>query len=142
MIFNYPPHKRLLAWREFRQQLEKDEDPFTTVAEVYSNSPKVKFYTDPYDQSTWPTPWELIEENEYCPFNQILGVAYSLGLTERFKDWNPTIAIAVDKTNNCVYYLLYHNDKVYGYEDDAWIPAKELPKSLTIKKVYKLDSLH
>jgi hypothetical protein len=141
-IFHYPLPKRLKAWHDFRQQLETVADPLGTVATVYASAPRVKIYSDPYDQSTWPNPWELIEENEYCPLNQILGVAYTLGLTERFKNWCPTITIAVDNTNKCVYYLLYHDDKVYGYEDNNWIPAKTLPKTLTAKKIYCLDGLH
>ena len=127
---------------EFRQQLETATNPLEVVADVYSLTPRVKIYSDPYDQSTWPTPWELVEENQYCPFNQVLGVAYTLGLTDRFKDWQPTITIAVDNDNKCVYYLLYLDDKVYGYEDDQWIPAISLPKSLIVKKIYHLDALH
>ena len=142
MIFKHTSFKRLKAWRDFRQQLETVSNPLEVVAEVYSTAPRVKIYSDPYDQATWPTPWELIEENQYCPINQLLGVAYTLGLTERFKDWKPTITIAVDNDNKCVYYLLYYNDKVYGYEDDRWIPAKMLPKSLIVKKIYQLDHLH
>ena len=142
MIFDSLPTKRLKQWVEFRNQLEVSADPLSDVARLYSEAPKVKVYSDPYDKSTWPTPWELIEENEYCPFNQVLGVAYSLGLTERFKDWQPKIAIAVDTSNMCVYYLLYYNDMVYGFEDDVWTSVKNLPKSLSIKRIYNLDSLH
>lgn len=141
-IFHQPSYKRLKAWHDFRQQLETEEDPFNLVAKVYAEVPRVKVYSDPYDQATWPTPWELIEENEYCPLNQVLGVAYSLGLTERFKDWCPKITIAVDNDNKCVYYLLYHDDKVYGYEDNKWIHVKTLPKTLITKKIYSLGCLH
>jgi hypothetical protein len=142
LIFKQPAHKRLRAWRDFRQQLEVVPDPFSAVADFYSHVHCAKISSDPYDQATWPSPWELIEENEYCPINKLLGVAYSLQLTDRFKNWNPKIAIAVDNDNKCVYYLLYYRDKVYGYEDDAWIPAEILPKTLTIKKIYHLDSRH
>lgn len=141
MIFRQPSHKRLTAWIDFRKQLETAHDPLSAVAELYSQTPKVKRSSDPYDRTTWPTPWELIEENDYCPINKILGVAYSLGLTDRFSNWQPIITIAVDNSNKCVYYLLYHDDKVYGFEDDAWIPVKNLPKSLITKKIYKLDCL-
>jgi hypothetical protein len=142
LIFRQPSYKRLKAWAEFRNYLETASDPHEAVAQLYSQTPRVKVYSDPYDQTTWPSPWELIEENEYCPINQLLGVAYSLGLTERFKDWQPKITIELDKKDKCVYYLLYHDDKVYGFEDDRWIPAKNLPKSLTTKKIYTLDSLY
>ena len=142
MIFKYPLEKRLIAWREFRQQLETSSNPLDDVAKFYSYSPRTRVYSDPYDQSTWPTPWELLEENEYCPINQLLGVAYSLQLTERFQDWIPTIAIAVDSISKSVYYILYCNNKVYGYEENQWIQVELLPKSLNIKKIYSLESRH
>lgn len=142
MIFNKPSKQRLRAWHDFRQQLETSSDPLNDVANLYSHAPAVKIYSDPYDQATWPTPWELLEENEYCPFNQTLAVAYSLKLTNRFKEWRPKIAITVDNEDKCVYYLLYHRDKVYGYKKHAWIPVEMLPTSLTAKKIYYLDSLH
>ena len=142
MIFKKPSKQRLRAWYDFRQQLETSCNPLDDVATLYSHAPAVKIYSDPYDQTTWPTPWELLEENEYCPFNQTLAVAYSLKLTSRFKDWQPKIAITIDNDNKCVYYLLYHLDKVYGFEKDKWISIKTLPVSLTVKKIYYLDSLH
>ena len=142
MIFKKPPQERLKAWHNFRQELETVPDPLGAVASLYSQAPRVRIYSDPYDRNTWPTPWQLIEENEYCPINRLLGIAYSLQLTDRFKDWQPKITIEVDNSNKCVYYLLYYRDKVYGYEDDLWIPAKSLPKSLTVNKVYELESLH
>lgn len=132
---------RQSAWYQLRQNLETSEDPFSDVASFFLRLPRVKFYTDPYDSTTWPTPWELIDENEYCEFNLILGMCYTMQLTERFKDTRPTINLAIDNVNKTVYYLLYIDDKVYGY-DDSWIAASELPKSLKMQKIYTMKPLH
>ena len=141
-LFNLPIDKRMVAWKDFRQQLETVPEPLVSVAELYSRAPRTKIYSDPYDRTTWPTAWELIEENIYCPLNQLLGVAFTLRLTNRFQEWTPTIAITVDKITKSVYYILYCNDMVYGYEEDAWIEVARLPKSLSIMKIYNLDSNH
>jgi hypothetical protein len=132
---------RQKAWYQLRQTLETSEDPFSDVAKFFLRLPRVKFYTDPYDSSTWPTPWELIDENEYCEFNLILGMCYTIQLTERFKDTRPTINLAIDIDSRTVYYLLCIDERVYGY-DDSWIRVSELPKSLKMQKIYPMKPLH
>ena len=134
--------RRLVDWYTFRQHLETSKTPLDDVVEYFHSHPRVKVYTDPYDQSRWPTPWELIDENEYCPFNIILGMCYTLQLTKRFSESNATITISIDKTNKTVYYLLFIDDKVYGYEQDTWIPATQLPTTLKTLKMYKMKPLH
>jgi hypothetical protein len=133
---------RLTAWYKFRQQLEESSDPFLDVAKFFLRLPRVKFYTDPYDRERWPTAWELISENEYCEFNLILGMCYTLQLTERFKNSHAMINVAFDPINKTVYYLLKIEDKVYGYIDEEWIDIKDLPTSLKIQKMYAMKPLH
>lgn len=128
-------------WYELRQQLEWDDTPLETVANFFEKLPKVKVYTDPYDPDTWPTPWELIDEDEYCPFNIILGICYTIQLTERFKNCQPKINVVIDNFNKTVYYLLIIEDKVYGYSPE-WIAVIDLPKSLKIQKTYEMKHLH
>lgn len=130
------------SWMKLRQDLEQVNDPFDYVTQYFLKRPRVKIYTDPYDESTWPTPWELIEENEYCQFNVLLGICYTLQLTERFKDCRATINVALDEINKTVYYLLYINDKVYGYLEEDWMPVAQLPKSLRLQKIYTMKPLH
>ncbi len=134
--------QRLSAWYQLRQHLETSTTPFDDVVEFFNQFPKVKVYTDPYDRETWPTAWELIEENEYCPFNLILGICYTLQLCERFKTLNPKITISIDKLTNSVYYLLFVEDSVYGYEDRGWTSVKNLSKSLKNLKIYHMPPLH
>lgn len=130
------------SWFKLRQQLEVSANPFQEVSKFFLKLPRVKRYTDPYDRTSWPTPWELIEENEYCEFNIILGICYSLQLTERFKNSIATINVAVDHSSKTVYYLLLIDNKVYGYADEEWIALADLPKSLTMQKIYSMNSLH
>jgi hypothetical protein len=129
-------------WYEFRQQLEKSSDPYDDVHQYFQKVPHVKVYTDPYDQTTWPTAWELITENEYCQFNIVLAVCYTLQLIDKFKDTPATVKISIDNSNKVVYYLLFIDDKVYGYDPDGWIPAVDLPKTLSNIKIYMMPPLH
>ena len=130
------------SWYKLRQDLETVEDPYALVTNYFQRLPKMKWYTDPYDQTNWPTPWELIEENEYCEFNLILGMCYTLQLTERFKNIKPMINVALDTVNKTVYYLLLIEDKVYGYVEEEWISATTLPKTLKMQKIYSMRPQH
>lgn len=134
--------KRLSCWYDLRQRLETSADPINEVTKYFLRLPRVQIYTDPYDSSTWPTPWELIDENEYCEFNIILGICYTLQLTERFKTIQPKINVAIDKINKTVYYLLIIDDKVYGYSDEEWISVDQLPRTLKMQKIYTMKPLH
>jgi len=133
--------KKLSAWYKLRQHLEEAFDPLNDVAKFFSQFPKIKIYTDPYDSDAWPTPWELITEDKFCEFNRILGMCYTLQLTERFKKCQPKINVAIDRINKTVYYLLFLDDKVYGYTEE-WIAATDLPKSLTTQKIHAMKQLH
>lgn len=135
-------NKRLVAWRDLRQHLETSTRPFEDVVEFFQKFPHVKVYTDPYDQSTWPTAWELIEENEYCSFNLILAVCYTLQLCNRFEHIQPKITISIDKINKTVYYLLFIDDIVYGYDYNEWIPVSTVPVTLKNIKIYHMEPLH
>lgn len=132
----------LKPWIKLRDSLEYSLSPFEDVVEFFQKHPSVKIYTDPYNKLSWPTPWELISENVYCPFNFILGICYTLQLTERFKTCQPKIHIAFDILDKTVYYLLIIDDKVYGYTNYDWCNINQLPKSLKTKKMYVMDPIH
>lgn len=135
-------YSRFQKWIDLREKIETSLDPLNDTSNFFFSKPRLKFYTDPYDQDSWPTPWELIDENEYCDFNVILGICYTFQLTERFKDCQPMINVALDKVNKAVYYLLFINDKVYGYVENNWIDVDLLPKTLKMQKIYLMDPLH
>jgi hypothetical protein len=144
-MYKFVEHRtkqRLVDWHAFRLQLENSETPLTDVVDYFQSLPRVKVYTDPYDQSSWPTAWQLIDENEYCQFNIILAICYTLQLTTHFENSSPLIKIAIDRINKVVYYLLFIDTKVYGYDDINWIPADSLPKTLKYLKIYNMPPLH
>lgn len=129
-------------WIRFREALETIPDPLNKVSEFFLALPSVKVYTDPYDKATWPTPWELITENQYCRVNLILGICYTLQLTERFSYIKPTIQIAVDSKTKTVYYILCIGDNVFGFLEGEWVKDYTLPKSLKVQKIFEMESLH
>lgn len=129
---------RLANWREFRDSLESSNTPFEDLVNLYNKAPLVSRHTDPWDKKSWPNPWELISENEYCDFSCVLGMCYSLQLTERFKDANFEIHISIDRTKSSTYYLLYVNDVVIGYEDSI-INKNDLSADVISQRMYEMS---
>ena len=131
---------RLAAWQEFRDSIESADEPLQYVLDYYDQAPRVSINTDPWDESTWPGPWELIHENQYCTFCTVLGMCYSLQLTERFKDCNFEIHIGIDRERSRTVFLLMINDIVIGW-NEGLIKRSELSTALQIEKIYPMPPL-
>jgi hypothetical protein len=118
--------ERLGVWKTFRDSLETSTTPFDDVLEFWRATPVGRPYADPYDRKTWPDPWELIDENIYCEFLQILGICYTLQLTERFSQSTFEIHITLDKKEEYVVYLLFVDNQPIGYYNDESIDESKL----------------
>jgi len=140
-MFHKKYEQRLQSWKDIRQHLEIAEDPFQEVINFYTQAPYVSIHTDPWAQETWPGPWELIFENQYCEFSRVLGMCYSLQLTERFKGSNFEIHICTLESLSCLY-LLFVDNYVIGYEDKKPILKEELPMDLQSQTVYHMPKLN
>jgi hypothetical protein len=118
--------ERLKLWKEFRETIETSKTPLEDVLNFWRMAPLGRQYTDPYDSALWPDPWELIEENIYCEFLQILGVCYTLQLTERFSQSKFEIHITLNKKENAIVYLLFVDNQPIGYYNDESIDISKL----------------
>ena len=140
-MFNQKYEDRLQAWSIFRQSLEGSKDPLQDVVDNYAQAPTVSIHTDPFNKNTWPSPWELIQENQYCDFCIVLGQCYSLQLTERFKGVNFEIHISVDREKAKDFYLLYTQERVIGYDKYKHICKSKLPKTIETQIKYPMPQI-
>lgn len=129
---------RLASWALFREELESSDDPFQHCIDKYSMAPTTSIVADPYDQKTWPGPWELIEWNTYCEFVSVLGMCYSLQLTERFSGANFEIHIGIDDADSCRRYICIVDDQ-YITNNDYGL-KKDLPQSFVPEIKYNMTS--
>jgi hypothetical protein len=129
-MFDKKYEDRLVLWREFRDSLEVSNDPIQKAIEFYEKAPSTSFSADPYTPSTWPDPWELLEENQYCEFGKILAVCYTLQLTDCFSQATFEIHIRQDREKSRTLYLLFVDDRVIGYSGDTHVSRKDLPDRL------------
>lgn len=132
---------RMSVWQDFRNSLETSDTPFQDVINFYRRAPLVSIHTDPWNPESWPDPWQLLDENQYCDFCTVLGWCYSLQLTDRFKGSSFEIHITTD--NNLGYgYLLAVDDTILGYGKDSITKRKDLPSTLQPQHVYAMTALH
>lgn len=141
-MFEKEYEERLASWRNFRDKLESSQTPFQDVLSFYKQARLASIHTDPWDQKTWPSPWELLFENRYCEFCTVLGMCYSLQLTERFKDSFFEIHISKDNSSSEIYYLLCIDDVVINYDDNSVILKNDLPDSMYSQRIYTMTKLH
>jgi hypothetical protein len=140
-MFDKKFEDRMRLWSEFRSTLETSNDPYSSVIEFYKRAPLVSIQADPWDQKTWPDPWELLYDNQYCNFCKLLGICYSLQLTDRFKDTVFKIHICTNAEDSEVKYLLYVDDFVIGYDMERTVYKNEIPENIFVETVYIMPSL-
>lgn len=130
---------RLSEWKKLRVLLSASAAPIIEAIEFWNSIPTAKRSIDPYDQSTWPDPWEMIEENTYCEFTKLLAVAYTLMFVPQFENCQLIFKIAVDKSYPRLYYMLLLGDKVVSLDDDnCMIILKKMPKTVHVQKTHVL----
>jgi len=129
---------RLALWQEFRDELETAFDPLQLVIDLYQSAPTVSINCDPWDRSTWPDPWQLLAENEYCEYCIILGMCYTLQLTDKFSQAKFEIHIVIDQENSDRMYLLHVDDRVLGYYYNSHISRNELPPGLHSEVIHQM----
>lgn len=139
-MFNKKYEERLVLWSEFRETLETSKDPCQDVIDFYRLAPLVSIHTDPWERSTWPDPWQLIHDNQYCEFCRVLGYCFSLQLTERFSDGNFEIHISTDREKGYHYFLVVNQKWVLGYEENTVLEYSKLPKELNSQLVYDMST--
>jgi hypothetical protein len=79
-IFQSSYDNRLQSWYNLRNNI-KNLDLAQQCVEIdkwWQRVPLVNHYLHPIDLETWPSPWELLVENTYCPLARGLGMCYTL----------------------------------------------------------------
>lgn len=137
-MFDKSYEQRLIIWRALRDGLESSKDPIQEAIDFYNQAPKCLIAADPYTPSTWPNPWELLEENNYCSFVKILAICYTLQLTDVLSRASYEIHITRDNENTETYYLLYVDDIVIGFNGDTHVHKDDLPNTLYSELVHAL----
>jgi hypothetical protein len=129
--------QRLSAWVELRKRIDEVDSPFEAVVDFWKDLPFVAYNKniDPYNQRSWPTPWDIISENIYDDFTIALMTGYTLLLTKKFADSRVEIKTMVDKNKTKLYNLVYLDDNtVLNYEQGP-VKAQDIPDSFRLENL-------
>lgn len=71
---------RLKNWHDLREKLKGAEikQICVEVDKFWQQCPLNNHYLHPVDMDTWPDPWQLVFENNYCTYARALGMIYTL----------------------------------------------------------------
>lgn len=110
-VFQLNYESRLKSWYDLRKSLENSDIKTSCLAidNWWQFVPIVNHYLHPNDIDTWPGPWELLVENNYCQIARGLGMVYTLHLVG-INDID--FCIAIDD-NNEEYSLVMVNSAKY-----------------------------
>jgi hypothetical protein len=130
LIFHGDYTERLTAWREFREGLEIEPLALQLTLQLYQQCPLTHTKTNFFDRSTWPQAWNLIEKNDYNTVDRLLGVWYTLRLTDRFVRDKIDLIQCVDKNSNQLektntYHALAVDHQYLVLENSAILYQKE-----------------
>lgn len=76
---------RLAAWHSLRQDCKTGdlESCVFRINQWWFNCPWSPYYLHWDDQAKWPDPWQLLDDNIFCPLARALGIVYTCVLVER-----------------------------------------------------------
>jgi hypothetical protein len=140
-VFDEYGTKRLAAWRQFRESLETSETPLDDVAELWQHAPFVNPYLDPQNPKSWPDPWHLMLDLRLDDLALVLGMLYTIKLTQRFIDTNCEIHMSMcPKNKDPRFVLLVGNEWTLNLNYGTVTGAEQL-KQLDTKTIYSVSRL-
>lgn len=137
-MFKTDPDQRLSRWSEFRKTLDSSSEALDDVAKFWQSAPLIPYHSkiDPYYSRQWPTPWEIVYDNQYDDFTLSLMIGWTLLLTEKFKTAKIEIKTLVDDTAKRLYNVVCVNDQwALNFVDGEAVPLDKVPS------LYRLENL-
>lgn len=127
-MFNSHHSDRIKEWKDYRQRLEASDNPFQDVAEYWAAAPFVNSYLDPNNPASWPDPWKLILDGKYDNLAIVLGMLYTIKLTDRFSAVPCEIHHLIsDASVDSLFFLIVDQSEVLAYEYRKTIKKYQLP---------------
>jgi hypothetical protein len=108
-MFKLKPRDRLDRWKSFRHSINKISlvEAINSTNQLWASCPFIPYYLDPSDPTNWPDPWNLLIENYYCDLAKVLGIVYTLHLTDHGKYIFPEIRTYNHVENGHTYHIAY-----------------------------------
>ena len=140
-VFDEYGTKRLAVWRQFRESLETSPTPLEDVAELWWHAPFVSPYLDPQLPTEWPDPWHLMLDLRLDDLALVLGMLYTIKLTQRFIDTKCEIHMSMcQQKKQRQYMLVVSDERVLNLEYGTVVSADRL-KQFDTKTIYAVSRM-
>lgn len=80
MILNYSNYGRIQEWKRFRNECYELflDEKLEKIPKYFLNMPIAPSISiDPWDSNTWPSPWEIVLEGDFCKYSVWVMIAYT-----------------------------------------------------------------
>ena len=125
-VFDLYDNDRLIKWRQFRDNLETSLTPLEDVAHLWSRAPFVNTYLNPHTPDKWPDPWHLVLNSKLDELAIVLGMLYTLKLTQRFMTSRFEIHMSTMEASRYSKYFLVVDNHVLNLEYGCVLTTVEL----------------
>jgi hypothetical protein len=133
--------QRLSAWVNLRQQIDTLEEPLEAVDKFWKQCFTTAYNKnlDPFNQRSWPTPWEIISQNTYDDFTIAVMMGYTLLLSTKFSNSQVQIKTMVDKDQTKLYNLVYLDEEHVLNCDQGPVKAQDISDSFRLENLVILQ---
>jgi|TARA_B110000438_G_scaffold298068_1_gene345565 hypothetical protein len=126
-----PLKSRLKRWRELRKEIveiSNIEKQLRVVIDFWKTTPLGTGAIDPYNESTWPNPWDLLNTNNYDENVVGLCIAYTL----HYSDIPCRILLVQNVENNEIKLIVLVDDlHILNYNYDT-VDTKEVMQEFNV----------
>lgn len=76
--------ERLIAWNQLRAECAALDTPLALekINQWWQETPWRPYYLHWDYQEEWPTPWEILDDNIYCPLTRAIGMIYTIAILD------------------------------------------------------------
>lgn len=124
--------ERLTAWAQLRARAAQlpAESALHMINAWWFGAPWRPYHLHWDDQSTWPDPWQLLDDNVYCGLARALGIMYTVTMLDR-PDLHDAVLIEVSGDNLVLvsqskYILNWDADTVVNTSPDIPISRRQV----------------
>lgn len=141
-MFKLPIDDRLSSWADHRAHLDTSDSALMDTWQLWNSAPFIPYNNkiDPYHRQSWPSPWEIIVENKYDDFTKAVMIAWTLKLTNKFKESKIEIKTFIDKQQSKQYNVVCVNDQwVINYNDLGPVRLEDMSDSLLLENIIEFN---
>lgn len=131
-IWAHSPYTKLCAWKNLREDISalSPADALNLTSAWWQSSSAVRRTFDPWKIDKWPNPWNLLYQSEQCPNSIILGIYYTLALTN-LNFYKLAVINDIEQRHNCLA-LIVDDTTVITYNKTMCSTDTELVEILNI----------